>query len=315
MSRSRTDVESSPALPPGRHVRVPKRGTFFVREAPGPPGAPTLVLLHGWLATGGLNWFRVFEPLSRYFRVIAPDLRGHGRGLKTWRRFRLEDCADDVGAIIRRMSRGPAIVAGYSMGGPVAQLLWRRHSPLVSGLVLCATSDKLLPGITERLALGSMAMAVAGTTRIGQIPAALPRWLARRMASAGADESPSEAGTPSQWAADEVRGHDLRMVMEAGYAIAQYDATSWTESIGVPTSVVMTMDDRAVLERSQRGMAERIPTARVFPVPDGHVVCSRESFQQPLLDACLDVHERILRSRGQTQSAAPPSIRKSAPLM
>ena len=62
-------------------------------------------------------------------------------------------------------------------------------------------------------------------------------------------------------------------------------------------------------------MAARIPTAGVFPVPDGHVVCSRGSFQQPLLDACLDVHERILRSRGQTQSAAPPSIRKSAPLM
>ena len=31
----------------------------------GPPGAPTLLLLHGWIASGGLNWFRVFEPLAR----------------------------------------------------------------------------------------------------------------------------------------------------------------------------------------------------------------------------------------------------------
>ena len=77
-----------------------------MREVAGPPGAPDLVLLHGLLAVGGLNWFQVFEPLGQHFRVIAPDLRGHGRGLRSRKRFRLADCADDVAALLDELERG-----------------------------------------------------------------------------------------------------------------------------------------------------------------------------------------------------------------
>ena len=79
-------------LPLGRRVELPGRGTTFVRDVAGPtPDAPVVVLLHGWFASGGLNWHQAFRPLSQHFRVIAPDLRGHGRGIKAWRRFRLSD--------------------------------------------------------------------------------------------------------------------------------------------------------------------------------------------------------------------------------
>ena len=88
------------------------------------------MLLHGWIASGGLNWFNAFGPLSQRYSVIAPDMRGHGRGIRVRRRFRLADCADDVAALLEHLDTGPAIVVGYSMGGPVAQLLWRRHPEL-----------------------------------------------------------------------------------------------------------------------------------------------------------------------------------------
>ena len=67
------------------------------------------------------------------------DHRGHGRGLRDDRPFRLEDCADDVAAVADQLGIERMIVVGYSMGGPIAQLLWRRHSALVDGLVLCST--------------------------------------------------------------------------------------------------------------------------------------------------------------------------------
>ncbi|MFM7427598.1 MAG: alpha/beta fold hydrolase, partial [Elainella sp.] len=51
-------------------------------EVAGPRGAPTVILLHGWTATADLNWFTCFEPLGEHFRVLAPDHRGHGRGLR-----------------------------------------------------------------------------------------------------------------------------------------------------------------------------------------------------------------------------------------
>ena len=91
---------AEPVLPMGRRVELPGRGTTFIREMPGPPGAPVVVLLHGLLASAGLNWLHSFGPLGRRYRVVAVDLRGHARGLRSSRRFRLADCADDVAALL-----------------------------------------------------------------------------------------------------------------------------------------------------------------------------------------------------------------------
>ena len=71
-------------------------------SCPGRPGAPVVVLLHGWTATADLNWFACFRPLAEHYRVIALDHRGHGRGLRSAEPFRLEQCADDVAALARR---------------------------------------------------------------------------------------------------------------------------------------------------------------------------------------------------------------------
>jgi pimeloyl-ACP methyl ester carboxylesterase len=252
-------------------------------------GAPTLLLLHGWLATGALNWQHVFEPLSEHFRVVAPDLRGHGRGLKSWRRFRLEDCADDVAAVLDRLDTGPVIAAGYSMGGPVAQLLWRRHRSRVAGLVLCATSDRMTPTNAQRFAQTTVMGAVMGTTRLGQLPARLPRWVASRMLPKGVKGPALNFG---DWGMREVKNHDMRMLMEAGYAIGRHDAKPWIESVDVPTSVLVTLEDRAVPAHLQQDMATRIRGAKVFDVQEGHVLCNRAEFAEPLVDACLDVKRR-----------------------
>ena len=132
--------DAAPWLPPGRYVWLPGRGRTFVRELAGPPGAPMLILLHGWTATADLNWFACFHPLAERFRVIAIDHRGHGRGLRSIEPFRLEHCADDVAALARELGIDRFVPVGYSMGGPIAQLVWQRHRELVDGLVLCATS-------------------------------------------------------------------------------------------------------------------------------------------------------------------------------
>ena len=56
------DGRLGPPVPRGRRVALHGRGTVFVREVAGPPGAPTIVLLHGWMASGGLNWFHLRVP-------------------------------------------------------------------------------------------------------------------------------------------------------------------------------------------------------------------------------------------------------------
>src|SRR5208283_5699437 len=98
------------------------------------------MLIHGVAGTAELNWAKAFMPLSRHFRVVAADLRGHGDGIRLRSRFRLEDCADDIAALAGVLDVRRFAAVGYSMGGLVAQLLYRRHPALVSGLVLCSTA-------------------------------------------------------------------------------------------------------------------------------------------------------------------------------
>lgn len=275
-----------PALPLGRRVELPGRGTTFIREIDGPPGAPPVLLLHGLVASGGLNWFQVFGPLGRHFRVIAPDLRGHGRGVRSRRRFRLSDCADDLAVLLDELGTGPVIAVGYSMGGPVAQLLWKRHPALVAGLVFCATSDHFVPGTRERLVFVTAMTAVAGSTRVGQAVTRLPISMVRRRVPVAVRSRPDSMRA---WASAEMRRHDWRMVAEAAHAIGTYDARSWIGDIDVPTTVIVTTEDRAVPPADQLRLAAAIPHARVHRIDDGHTACARPRFAHPLLAACLAV--------------------------
>ena len=181
-----------PPLPHGRRIDLPDRGVTFVREVEGPADAPTLLLLHGWWASGGLNWFQAFEPLSRHFNIVAPDLRGHGRGIRSRRRFRLADCADDTAALLDELGTGPVIAVGYSMGGPgqpTAVAAPPRQGR--TGSSMCATSHGFVPVMRERFIFTTAMASMAGTTRLGQLAAHMPTRLAERLAPAWAGQWPA----------------------------------------------------------------------------------------------------------------------------
>ena len=285
-----TEVLAGPPLPAGQRIDLPGRGTTFVRSVDGPPGAPTVLLLHGWLASGGLNWFNAFDPLSQRYSVLAPDMRGHGRGIRSRRRFRLADCADDVAALLGLLGTEPVVVVGYSMGGPIAQLLWRRHPDVVAGLVLCATSYRFVAGARERVVVSSVMATAAGTTRAGSMLSRVPMASARRWA---AHRSPQRPANLRDWAAAEMRRHDPVKIMEAGQAIGSYNARSWIGEVDVPTTVVVTERDRAVEPREQRKMALAIPGAIVHSHDDGHVACAKREFGPVLVRAVDSVWARV----------------------
>ncbi len=285
---TQASVASEPPLPLGERIELPGRGTTFVRTVEGPAGAPSVVLLHGWTASGGLNWFNAFEPLAERFTVIAPDLRGHGRGIRTRRRFRLADCADDVACLLEQLDAGPVIAVGYSMGGPVAQLLWRRHPHAVAGLVFCATSYRFVAGARERLIFGTMMASAVGTTRAGEWLGRAP--LVRAWAPRGSVARPTNLRA---WAAAEMRRHDMVKLMEAGQAIGNYSARRWIGEIDVPTTVVVTTRDRAIRPEAQRQLAAAIPGAEVLEIPDGHVACAKREFGPALLRAVQSVAVRL----------------------
>jgi pimeloyl-ACP methyl ester carboxylesterase len=290
---------AGPPVPSGRRVHLPGRGTTFVREVDGPPGAPTVLLIHGWLASGGLNWFSTFEPLSQHFRVLAPDLRGHGRGMRSRRRFRLSDCADDLDALCEVLEVERVIVVGYSLGGPVAQLLWRRHPSRIAGMVLAATGDCFVDRSSERVIFTSMMGVLAGVAGVAGLATHLPyRQAVRSRTGSGAGAGGMRTGEYQprpiqQWAASEMRRHDWTTIFQAGRALGSYNARRWINEIDVPTTVLVSARDNAIPPGSQYALAARIPGAAVVEVDGGHTVCATERFGPAVVQACLTVADRL----------------------
>jgi 3-oxoadipate enol-lactonase len=260
-----------PPLPPGREVELPD-GRVFVREVAGPAGAPVIVLLHGWTATADLNFFQCYEPLGAEFRVVAFDHRGHGRGLRSRRGFRLEDCADDVVAVADAIGVDRFVAVGYSMGGAIAQLLWHRHRERVAGLVLCATAPHFNRQRNERLSF----LGLTGLAAVARFtPAQLRQWLTHQL------YLQRKTSSWDPWAVQEAAGHDWRMVLEAGRALGGFRADEWLGDVDVPTSVVITMKDHVVPLKRQMLLFEEIPTAAAFRVDGRH-------------DAAISVPERFV---------------------
>jgi 3-oxoadipate enol-lactonase len=251
---------------------------------PGPAQAPTLVLLHGWTATGDLNWFRVFSALGARFRVVSMDHRGHGGGIRSVRPFRLEDCADDVAALADVLGVRRVVPVGYSMGGPIAQLVWRRHPGLVDGLVLCATARSFATTRQERMAFAGLT-GLATAARLTPGPAR--RWLEGQYLA-------RRSRVYEDWAAEQIAKNDWRHVLEAGAALGRFSSREWIGSLDVPAAIVVTTEDRIVPLRRQLRLAESIPDAKLFRVDGDHDSCvaEPERFVPALVAACTWVTER-----------------------
>ena len=269
-----------------------------MREASGPSDAPTLLLLHGWTANSALNWFGTYEALRQQFNVIAIDHRGHGQGIRSRRRFRLEDCADDAVALLDVLGIDEVIPVGYSMGGPIGQLLWRRHPERVSGLVFCATAARFRDRRGER-ALNGVVTGLSFATRVA--PASINRRVSERVLVSKYDTTPL-----GNWAREQARLNDLRIMLEAGHVVASYDAREWINMIDVPTAVVLSTRDETVPPHRQRHLAESIADAEVFEVNGRHDMCATrpERFSDALVEACRSVTVRIEALRGNRKARA-----------
>ncbi|WP_266376487.1 alpha/beta fold hydrolase [Streptomyces canus] len=96
----------------------------------GPAGAPALLLVHGW-GGDGREWSPHAETLADRFRLLVPDLRGHGRSPVPADDNTPVAMADDLAGLVEALGTGPVVAVGHSMGGQVVNLLAVRHPALV----------------------------------------------------------------------------------------------------------------------------------------------------------------------------------------
>lgn len=276
-----------PELPHGRMVELPGRGETFVRDTGEQRGRPTLLLLHGLAATGDTNWFACFKALAARGRVVSLDHRGHGRGIRSSGRFRLVDCADDAVALCDVLGLDRVVPVGYSMGGPIAQLMWYRHRDrhLVDGLVLCATSRNFVKG--RRLA---RVFLPAVFTMLSWVPESRRRALRQRVVG-----DPLAGDDRQDWFEVQAEAHDRNAVLHAARALTSFSSRTWIGDVDVPTAVVVTTRDQLVPPERQRSLARAIPGATVHEAPADHldVAFAPARFVPALLDAVDSVIARL----------------------
>jgi pimeloyl-ACP methyl ester carboxylesterase len=287
-------------LAPGVPLELAGRGRTCVIDIPGPSAdAPVLILVHALATTAALSWYPSMPALSKHYRVVAFDQRWHGRGI-TSEAFSLEDCADDVVAVADALGIEKFTVVGYSMGGAIAQLVWRRHRERVEGMVLAATARNFRGKPTERLwfMLTNIAMARFGgrarlaaeriSSRLTDTPAALT----------------ADAALVGPWAMAEFRSTSMWSLLAAIDAIGKFESSAWIRRVEVPTSVIVATRDRFIPTRRQHALAEAIPGAVSYEVAGHHaaLVLGAEEFVPVLLEACDSVTRRIDRLRPPSAS-------------
>ncbi|OYN75876.1 alpha/beta fold hydrolase [Mycolicibacterium sphagni] len=286
MATAHATVLSGLALPPSQAVEVKAAdGTRLHTEVFGRPDGYPIVLAHGITCAIGV-WHQQINDLSRDYRVIAYDHRGHGRsGLPRRSGYSLGHLAGDLDSVLAATLRPGerAVIAGHSMGG-IAISAWSdryrhrvAHRADAVALINTTTGDLLeeikLLRVPPPLA-GGRSLAARGMIRtFGGAPlvrGAQPgsRWFVTMMA-VGAEADPAVgalvhdlfAATPAAgrgaWARALVDEMGPRHIDLAG--------------LTVPTLVIGSTEDRLLPMCQARKIAAAAPNlVELVEMPGGH---------------------------------------------
>jgi 3-oxoadipate enol-lactonase len=265
---NQTDSTAMTELARRRAVDLPGRDRCMVWDT-GPRHAPTLMLLHGATLNAELNWSGAVGTLARRYRVVTFDLRRHGAGPRG-SRFRLEDCADDVMAVADALHLSRIVPVGYSLGGFIAQLVWRRHRNRVAGLVLCSTARNACGSPWEHSLVIMLRSALAAAT---WSPACYPRGadlLWAGLLCAGLldhDLDPAERAAALAHTRGTTTLLDALAILQAG---SSFSSHGWIETVDVPTASVITLRDRVVPPHRQYTLARALPNNTVIKIDADH---------------------------------------------
>lgn len=257
-----------PAFPPpqehpwrlhGRTVFVADQ-EFLVRDTGHSDGSPIL-LIHGLGGSSLGEWYQVAPKLAADRRVIMVDHRSHGLSPLASGRYEVEEVADDIVAILDALGIAEVDVAGYSMGGTIAQAIAVRHPGRVRKLALIASFSSFPDGRRAWLRLG--ALLTRGWERVTGL--GTPEVRTGYLLAAGAVEH-----RHARWLWAETHRRNPDAATEATLAALRFDSRAWVGKLAVETMVMIPGEDLLVPPAWQYELAGMIPDAKVVEVPDAH---------------------------------------------
>lgn len=221
---------------------------------------PAVVLLHGFPLNSSI-WNPQKQHLSQRFRVILPDLPGHGASAPQ-AGASIADMAREVLSLLDSLGVQQAAVGGHSMGGYVALALQKLAPARVTGLALISTQagDDSPEARQGRISLAE---------KVGQegpdpvVHAVLPKLFA----------TADERGPAQLMTANMIRQTPREGIQAALQAMAgREDLRPHLTAITVPTLVLTGQEDRLIPPDRSEGMAAQIANAVLVKVADaGHM--------------------------------------------
>jgi len=259
----------SVSLPDGRRLSWREQGF----------GRP-LILLHGWSMSSAV-FTEAMEVLAEDFRVLAPDLRGHGAS-DAGRGYAFGDFAADIRLWLKALEISHFGLLGWSMGGQLAIEL---------GWTLAGQVDRLiLVGATPRFAAGDGWEHGLPDVQVRTMVRNLNRNYLKTMGNffelmfAGETVSAERYRQVIDLAVRAGRLPEPEVALEALETLRCADQRPLLSGIACPTLIMHGEKDVIALPEAGRCLAEKIPDARLALLPGvSHapfLSCPQEVFQQ-----------------------------------
>jgi pimeloyl-ACP methyl ester carboxylesterase len=235
---------------------------------------PAMLLIHG-MAGSSHTWRAVLPRLSMHYRVLAPDLMGHGLSGKPRGDYSLGAFAVWLRDFLDELGIDRATLVGQSLGGGVAMQFVHQHPDYVERLVLISSG-----GLGPEVGWTLRAMSAPGAELI--LPAVAPQFvvsLGERVRSRLGAWGIHSARAAETWAAysslADPHGREaflrtLRAVVDyRGQAVSAFNRLSFAS--GLPALLLWGEDDRIIPAAHGRAAHDAMPDSRLAVLPGvGH---------------------------------------------
>lgn len=218
-------------------------------------GLPVL-FVHG-LGSSSRDWQEQVSFFSRQYRVIAPDLRGHGSSQKPAGPYSMKLFANDLAELIKELNLPPVHVVGISLGGMIAFQLALDYPGLVRSLVIVNSGPEFVVRTWRERWQVFMRFAIVrllGMRRMGE-------FLGGRMFP-GQDQSEIRKVFVERWAENHQRPYADSMRAIVGWSVADRIHT-----IKTPTLAVAAERDYTPVS-AKEAFVSKMPNAKLIVIPD-----------------------------------------------
>ena len=246
-------------------MRASVNGIEIDYDLDGPAGAPVVMLSHSLAATREM-WKPQLPALTKEYRVLNYDMRGHGRTSVTAPPYSFATLAADVVALLDHLKIERVSFVGLSIGGMIAQHLAIHHPNRLRCAVVCCSTSAI--PVTVRPVWDERIAAVEGGGMAAVAAATLERWFT----------APYRAAHPEvmEWIGGMIKNTPVQGFVGCGRAIQGLNITAELAAVKLPVLVLAGEKDPGLPPAMSAAIHGAIAGSEYMVIPDAAHIANVE---------------------------------------